>query len=85
MPMAETRSDSSNADGSDCLKIACDLFISPAPTACATCTAKPAAAALIKAPKSHVVDATKPTDAEASAPNEPTIAASIYSMMISEI
>ncbi len=56
-----------------------------APTNCATCTANPAATAMPIPLISHVVLATSPIEAEASAPSEPTMPASIYCMTIDEI
>ena len=55
-----------------------------APIKCATCTLKPAVAALQMPLKSHSDAATKPIEAESLAPNCPTIDASIYCMMIDE-
>ena len=69
----------------DCLKIPFARCSFPAPTACATCTEKPAAHAVIAPPNSHVEEDTKPIEALAPAPKTPTIAASIYCITISEI
>ena len=48
-----------------------------APMKWAACTEKPSAAADVSPPNSHVVDSTMPIDAEAFAPSEPTIDASM--------
>lgn len=57
----------------------------PAPTRCATCTAKPVTIAEQSPPKSHIVVETRPIAALACAPRLPTIAASIYCITMEEI
>lgn len=54
----------------------------PAPAYCATWTENPTTAALHSPPNSHVVLETSPMAAVAFAPRLPTIAASIYCMMV---
>ena len=58
---------------------------SPAPIRCAICTLKPVLNAEVRPPKSHVLDATSPMDADASAPSLPTMDASMYSITIEDI
>ena len=48
-----------------------------APMKCAACTEKPIPPAATNEPKSQVAGSTKPIEAEAAAPNEPTIEASM--------
>lgn len=69
---------------SDCCRIMRAPFRSPAPILWATCTEKPVAAAVQSPQKSHVVVDTSPMEAEASAPTRPTMAASIYCMMMED-
>lgn len=56
-----------------------------APNRCATCTANPAETAEHSPMNSQVVVDTSPMDAEALAPRLPTMAASMYCMVIDEI
>lgn len=65
-----------------CFKIKRAFLLSPAPICCAPCTEKPDAAAIHSPPNSHVLVDTIPIEVEASAPNPPTIAVSIYSIMM---
>lgn len=69
---------------SDCSRIIRAPFRSPAPTLWATCTENPVAAAVQSPQKSHVVVDTSPMEADASAPIRPTMAASIYCMMMED-
>ena len=55
---------------------------SPAPENCATCTENPVTAAVHHPPSSHVELETKPMEAEALAPRLPTMAASMYCIMV---
>ena len=58
--------------------------MSPAPRAWATCTENPVATAVHNPPNNHVVVDTSPMAAEALAPRLPTMAASMYCMMMEE-
>ena len=69
---------------SDCRNTARAPCISPAPILCATCTENPVAAAAHNPQKSHVVVETSPMEADASAPRLPTIAASIYCIIMED-
>ena len=69
----------------DCLAIFRALSLSCAPMAWATCTAKPEAQPEAIPPKSQVEEETRPIEAEAAGPKEPTMAASMYSIIISPI
>ena len=77
--------ENTTAEVSACRNMERACLYSPAPTACATCTEKPDATARMTPPKSQVLEETSPMAAEAPAPRTPTMAASIYCMMISEI
>lgn len=61
------------------------LAMSLAPMAWATMTPKPKDAAPVSEPKSHVVESTMPTAAEASAPSRPTMEASIKNISVEVI
>ena len=61
------------------------FFSSLAPMKCAACTENPIIAADASPPNSHVVVSISPIAAEAFAPSEPTIEASMKNMSIDDI
>ena len=81
-PSSASSAASVRAAASPCRTTVRASVSSPAPMRCATCTEKPADTAVVTPPNSHVLEATRPMAAEASAPSAPTMAESIYCMAI---
>ena len=82
MPVTDNSTPKTIAITSDWQNTSRALSVFPAPKNCAAWTEKPVTAETQRPPKSHDELATSPIAADASAPRLPTIAASIYCMII---